>query len=170
MNERYKEHQLDGRYKKYVEKSLERFLILKYGSDSISILGRYAISQRTIEKIWKRLYEKLRQMGYRMQNIKIPNIYAIVLGPRNFIKFIQRLRKIGFISMDIEEYGRDMGIRDTGAICLPRGKAWVIIIQTYAERGPLERYLIHEILHIFEDLLGLRWGSLTRFADSILKR
>lgn len=127
-----------------------------------SFIAEKKIEEWLIKEIWENI--KTRLVDYDVKDIKMPVINAFVLKERHYLKACRELaKKSKFRETVLIEYGelfpaihsagfamQDQSEDDEGwLICIRKGKRSITV------------NLEHELCHIFEYLLGLKWGTLT---------
>jgi hypothetical protein len=123
-----------------------------------------------IEKIWENTKNYLAQQGYFVQDIKMPDIVGITLTLERLRDAFRILNSSPHIinTSKIEFNGEYV---DEGSACVFRSdepNQWNILV--WEKARPIRNEIKHEILHIWESILGLEWGTLTQNKIVIVKR
>jgi len=119
------------------------------------------IAQQTIEKIWEEVRLKLGG-HYAVEGIEMPKIRGLILAKVRFKRILAQLLASPHIySTEEEEWGPRQQHTLPSAINFRAEDTWVIV-KNGAGRCTVEEDLRHELLHIWESILGLSWGTLTQ--------
>lgn len=117
------------------------------------------IKQETLRMIWEETRSSLKN-EYPVGNISMPKIEAMTLTPKRFMKATKQLLSSPHIlDMSVIEWGEPVGFPSACTFFADVDRKWIVLVR----RGlrPLEQDLKHELLHIWENALGLAWGTLT---------
>jgi hypothetical protein len=120
-------------------------------------------SRVILVRIWEEI--RLELTGkYAVDNIEMPDIQALVLNYKNFTKAFNKL----LLSLHIEDTSEiEWGTKCTSTIpsalifFADVDQTW-IILKCDGYGYSLEVDLRHELLHLWESKLGLKWGTLTK--------
>lgn len=118
------------------------------------------IKQEILKRIWKAIRLNLRDK-YPVEDISMPKIEAISLTHRRFRKAMKQLETSPhFMDTSGIEWGEEVGFPSACAFPSDVDQKWIVLVC----RGlrPLEQDLKHELLHIWESTLVLKWGTLTQ--------
>lgn len=117
------------------------------------------IKQETLRMIWEETRSSLKN-EYLVENISMPKIEAITLTPKRFMKAMKQLQLSPHIlDMSVIEWGETAGFPSACTFLADVERKWIVLV--CRELRPLEQDLKHELLHIWENALGLEWGTLT---------
>ncbi len=117
------------------------------------------IKQETLRMIWEETRSSLKN-EYLVENISMPKIEAITLTPKRFMKAMKQLQLSPHIlDMSVIEWGETAGFPSACTFFADVERKWIVLV--CRELRPLEQDLKHELLHIWENALGLEWGTLT---------
>jgi len=117
------------------------------------------IKQETLRMIWEETRSSLKNK-YLVENISMPKIEAITLTPKRFMKAMKQLQLSPHIlDMSVIEWGETAGFPSACTFFADVEQKWIVLV--CRELRPLEQDLKHELLHIWENALGLEWGTLT---------
>jgi hypothetical protein len=128
-------------------------------------------------RYWDAVKQKVSEWGYDVSKISMPRRFKVCtkVPRRDYAQFIKTHHKEARERYAIEEHGRIAQPDETGGFIHagwlhPSGDEPTII---YVRRLGAPNTMIticHEMLHIFEDYLGLRWGAFASMAPDILRR
>jgi hypothetical protein len=121
------------------------------------------IGPDVIERTWQGIKRELARDGYPVEATKMPPISGWTLNTENLRKAWEIASSSpSLANTSQEEWGERS---DEWAACtIPSvdqtsgGQGWGILI--WEGMRPIRKPLRHELLHIWESLLGLKWGTL----------
>ena len=118
------------------------------------------VEQAILERIWKEI--KLELAGkYSVDNVEMPNIEALVLSYKKFRKALNKLLSSPHIKDTSEiEWGAKCTTPSAVTFFIDENQTWAIL-KCGGYGCSLEADLRHELLHIWEAKLGLKWATLT---------
>ena len=140
----------------------EKLMIEVIGDQSPEslVLTGHKIDDHVIEKVWHTIQRRLASQGYAVDGITMPVIVGITLdsdGLRQAWEDMERFPNLTDQGQ-IDEWGEPL---DKWEACVfAVGPGWVIAI--YDRVKPITDNIRHELLHVWESLLGFQWGTLTR--------
>jgi len=117
------------------------------------------VEQATIVRIWEEIKREIAGK-YPVGNIKMPNIKAHVLNRNHFRKVVRKLLWSQHI-IDTSEIEWGTKCTKPSAVTFLAEGEW-IILKCKGYGFSLEDDLRHELLHVWEAKLGLKWGTLTQ--------
>jgi len=122
------------------------------------------VNPEIIERVWLEIREEL-SAGYpQASKAMMPKITCCIQNHVKYDRSVKRLLASGHLFLDTKtEYGDEV-FRQSSACVFSTGAdppetEWVIL--KCNGRFPLEHDLRHELLHIWESLLQMDWGTLT---------
>ena len=130
-------------------------------SELFSVSGE-PIEQVILRMIWEETRASLKN-EYLVGNISMPKIEAVILTRKRFRKATkQLLASPHILDMSVIEWGEIVKFPSACAFMaeVEQEQKWIILVCD--ELIPLEQDLKHELLHIWESTLGLKWGTLTK--------
>ena len=115
----------------------------------------------TLKKIWEEIRGDLKKKGYQVENVQMPRVRAFVLSRKYFLEINKELLESPHIKdLGEAEYGEKSNANCSASIFYSDvNQEWIIL--KCEGTLPLEVDLNHELRHLCEDFLGLKWGSLT---------
>jgi hypothetical protein len=123
-----------------------------------------AIRPDVIERIWQGIKRELASDGYPVESIVMPQITGWTLDMNNLRKAWEKTSSTpALMNMSLVEYGEES--EKWAAFTFPSvaqtsaDQKWMVLL--WEGKRPIRRPLRHELLHIWESLLGLKWGTLT---------
>jgi len=127
---------------------------------TLKFTGRQ-ISPNIISKIWEETRSEL-GTEYAVKEIQMPKIDGIVLSYKRFVQADRKLKASSHIeNLTKAEWGVDeVGVPSAGVFYSDVDKKWMLLKLKGA--NPLEVDVKHELLHIWESILKVPWGTLTR--------
>jgi hypothetical protein len=120
------------------------------------------IKQGLLKSIWEEIKKELMAKGYSVQDSELPRVRAFRLKFKEFNKKLKELRKSPNIrDKGEEEYGeKEKAGQLSSAFALPlNDQEWIIF--KCDGLFPLKDDLKHELTHVWEHTLRLKWGTLT---------
>ncbi len=119
------------------------------------------VSRVILVRIWEEIRLELTSK-YPVDNIEMPNIQALVLNYKNFTKALNKLLLSSHIEDTSEiEWGTKCTTPSALTFFADADQTW-IILKCDGYGYSLEVDLKHELLHLWEAKLGLKWGTLTK--------
>lgn len=118
------------------------------------------VTEQFLRKIWCELGAKLDKHGYPVENVKMPRITMMIMTEEDFEQTMEQIRSSPHLyDTSKTEYGEENETCSALAFFSDVEQTWVILKR---ERGYSLRHDVrHELLHIWENALGLPWGILT---------
>ena len=124
------------------------------------------IEQEHIRALWEQTRNELRDRYPNVKDIPMPKISAMTLGPKDFRRQHRQLLQSKHIrGTGPIEWGSPMSASDLPSACVfeaDEDQGWIILKRTGKRSWSIEKDLIHELFHVWESTLGLRWGTLSR--------
>jgi hypothetical protein len=126
------------------------------------------IEQKYIRHLWEQTRNELKDRYPKVKDIPMPKISAMTLGPENFRRQHRQLLQSKHIrDTGLIEWGSPstMKTSDLPSACVfeaDEDQGWIILKRTGKKSWSIENDLIHELFHVWESALGLRWGTLSR--------
>lgn len=124
-----------------------------------------AIRPEVIERIWQNIKRELTSDGYPVESIEMPRIAGWTLDTNNLRKAWEITSSSpALVNTSLEEYGEEL--KEWSACTIPSNvdQMWRILI--WKEMRPIRKRLRHELLHVWESLLGLKWGALREYQST----
>ncbi|MFC1894182.1 hypothetical protein ACFLYR_09275 [Chloroflexota bacterium] len=129
----------------------------------IEIAG-YPVTPETLRGIWEDIRSELVSDFPIARSIEMPSVYAFVVPRKEYRRVFKQLKHSKhIINTEKTEWGEE-GAPSTSAFAFKSERGWVILKRErfgYAVEADLK----HELTHIWEEILGLVWGKLTRKTD-----
>jgi len=123
------------------------------------VLVGQQIKPDVIAKVWDRTRQIVAGEGYAVDDVAMPQIVAITLDSEGLQKAWKDTARFPNLSNQSEaEWGEHLD--EWQACTFPTGDHWLVLV--YERMRPIKNEIRHELLHIWESLLGLQWGTLTR--------
>ncbi len=117
------------------------------------------IKQETLRMIWEETRSSLKN-EYLVENISMPKIEAITLTPKRFMKAMEQLQLSPHIlDMSVIEWAETAGFPSACIFFADVERKWIVLV--CRELRTLEQDLKHELLHVWENALGLEGRTLT---------
>lgn len=120
------------------------------------------VSQKSLKRMWKIIGKELKEMGYQVNNIQMPKVRAFILSLENFEETTKELSPHLMDTSSIEYGETDSDPPSACAFSIKSAMEDYWIILKCQGRNSLKKDLDHELKHIYESFLGLKWGTLTR--------
>jgi hypothetical protein len=120
------------------------------------------IPQERLRKIWEEIREELVAEGYAVENVKLPEVRAFRLKYKKFSRVFRQLEKSSHIRDTYEEEYGEKSNKILPSACVffsDVDQKWFVL--KCDGRGHIETDLKHELYHLWEDTLKLKWGTLT---------
>jgi hypothetical protein len=118
------------------------------------------MSQALLTRIWEEMRLELANK-YTVDDIEIPKIRALILSYKNFMKAYNKLLTSPHIEDTSEiEWGAKVTTPSAFTFYGDVDQTWVIL-KCDGYGYSLEVDLRHELLHLWEAELDLKWGTLT---------
>lgn len=123
------------------------------------------VREGTIKTLWEEIRCELKT-EHPVENIKMPRIEALRLSYSRFEKAMKKLKRSPHLT---DQDGIELGVKATKAEKMKASacvffsdvdQCWVIL--KCEGFYPLEVDLKHELLHIWEKILCLPWGTLAK--------
>jgi len=129
--------------------------------EHFSFVGR-KIEQDLLRRIWEETRSNLKSQ-FIVKDVVMPRIEAVSLTHERFTKAIRQLQSSPYIIDATKiEWGEQLkaGYISAGSFFSDVDQKWVVLL--CEGLNPLEQNLRHELLHIWESILGLQLGTLTQ--------
>lgn len=118
------------------------------------------VNQAILIRIWEEIRVELADK-YPVDDVKMPNIRAMILNYKNFRKALKKLLSSPHIEDTSEtEWGAKITTPSAVTFYGDVDQTWMVL-KCGGYGYSLEVDLRHELLHICEAILGLKWGTLT---------
>jgi hypothetical protein len=117
-----------------------------------------------IKRIWEEIRDELANEYPIVKEIRLPAVQAFIMPSKKYLKLKkQLLTSTHIIDQSEAEWGDKLGAGDSSAALFYSDvqETWVIIKRQGYGYTP-EHDLKHELTHIYERILLLPWGSLTK--------
>lgn len=123
------------------------------------------VKQAILTRIWEGIRLELASK-YPVDNVELPNTIAMVLNYKNFVKAHKKLLSSSHIEDTSEmEYGAKVTTIPSATTTFADVDQTWIILKCGGYGYSLEVDLRHELLHLWEAKLGLKWGTLTQMGN-----
>ena len=133
--------------------------------EQFKIKAKKQIETTIIKSVWTRLSNELWSEYPAVRGLVMPSIRGYILDPKPFDRLQRKLINSKFLlNTGQMEYGSTSPIIASASVFKDKD-GWVIL--KCKDRYSIERDLRHEILHIFEHILGLSTGTLSRYEMKI---
>jgi hypothetical protein len=126
------------------------------------------VNPEIIERVWLEIREKL-SVGYpRASKVIMPKITCCMQYHVKYDRSVKRLLASGHLLLDTEkEYGDKVFSKSSACVFSSQTDSseaeWFIL--KCNGRFSLEHDLKHELLHVWEKLLQMDWGTLTNLSE-----
>jgi hypothetical protein len=143
-------------------------------STTFNIAGDW-VEPEYIRELWEQTRNELKGRYPKVKDIPMPRISAMTLGPKDFRRqHRQLLQSQHMRDTGPMEWGSPstMKTSDLPSACVfeaDEDQGWIILKRTGKKSWSIEHDLIHELSHIWESALGLRWGTLANAADEDMR-
>jgi len=130
---------------------------------TFTIKFKKEVSPSTIKNIWESLRKELETKGYHVENIRMPKIKAFIQKPQHFFKTAREFEGSPHLTdKSEEEWGEQVKPQMVSALCFFSDveDSWTILKRKGGHS--LQTDLRHKLKHIWESVLGLEWGSLSK--------
>lgn len=119
------------------------------------------VDDSSIKEVWEELRKELKENGYSVDSVKMPDIVTLLLLNEEFDILFKKIRNLpNSIYKEEQEYGTTFTNPIASALTIQVDKNTFHIL-ICKDRCLLKEDLRHELLHPWERVLGLSWGILT---------
>ena len=126
-------------------------------SQTFKFKGR-EIKQFLIKRIWEDIRQELASDGYLVEGINMPKIDGLTLTTNRLKKAWKQTSSL--LNTSEVEYGQKSEKWRASVFFSDVNQLWVILV--WEKARPIRNEVRHELLHIWESFLGLKWGALTQ--------
>ena len=123
------------------------------------------VNPTELHRLWISINDTLIKLEYTNDKLRMPNIQAPILEIKEYIRFARDFENHSetYKRISIEEYGDYEPMENLASFIFQDVHGnWKLILCKERALGDLQHYLVHEILHIWDEILGMSRGSLEK--------
>lgn len=128
-------------------------------SETFTFKGKQ-IKQESLKRVWEQTRRELSKR-YAVEDAQMPKIDGVILSGKCFWRALKRVKQSShMIDTEAIEWGESASFISACTFFADTRETWIVLVCEGLR--PLEQELKHELLHIWENILGLQWGALTK--------